>query len=572
MDSKVRKVKKYEEELQKAITLPTIMQRDIDMDDKSDRLRNLLFKCMINVKAIMMEYLRKTSYNNDDDTEVDSPHFDEWIHDVMGNAVSDKSSLELLDGEEDQHNNYEPHLNTFLNKKSNNDQQQGSNRLLLLAQTLSILNECLMIIDHRSSYAAWVQLIKFMENVGDRFVLQALRANYITPQRFEPDYFPKHCMKRYLLLDVLKEYQQDDFKVLIFVKTRCGVYELAKFLAESPQVNHFVKVGTLLGHGASTGVNNTVGGMSSNKQQGVLSEFKQGTVNVLIATSVAEEGLDVPSCKLVIRMDGIDNALQLIQSRGRARMKQSDFICIHHKKSQDAKKLTRCLMQESKMLRAIDILNKAELYNDDVYLHSRNEFSTEQKGDIECSVNLAHIWEIIWYYNDIPTVVDPITEKVFSNIEKHKVISLLEVSCTRLLGVNPIYQVYKSGDAHKPSFLGSVIIKISNNEIGGEFKGATRMVFTADQSCGTMSEAKIRAAQIALEEFHKRDLIIYTQNSWSNIKSNVIEGENSESKDESSLSEDTMSSLRKVKRKKGAPMVKITAQVIDISVLANLVE
>lgn len=48
-------------------------------------------------------------------------------------------------------------------------------------------------------------------------------------------------------------------------------------------------------------------------------------LNVIVATSVLEEGLDIPSCNLVIRLDGIDNYPSYIQSMGRARQKSASF-------------------------------------------------------------------------------------------------------------------------------------------------------------------------------------------------------------------------------------------------------
>lgn len=49
-------------------------------------------------------------------------------------------------------------------------------------------------------------------------------------------------------------------------------------------------------------------------------------VNIIIATSILEEGLDVQSCNLVIRFDPSATVCSFIQSRGRARMKSSDFL------------------------------------------------------------------------------------------------------------------------------------------------------------------------------------------------------------------------------------------------------
>ncbi|KAF1730136.1 Dicer-like protein 1 [Beauveria bassiana] len=57
-----------------------------------------------------------------------------------------------------------------------------------------------------------------------------------------------------------------------------------------------------------------------------LNDFKHGNTNCLFATSVAEEGLDIPACDLVIRFDMCISAIQYIQSRGRARKASSVYI------------------------------------------------------------------------------------------------------------------------------------------------------------------------------------------------------------------------------------------------------
>ncbi len=58
-------------------------------------------------------------------------------------------------------------------------------------------------------------------------------------------------------------------------------------------------------------------GMSQKQQKEVLERFSRGEFNVLVATSVGEEGLDVPEVDLVVFYEPIPSAIRSIQRRGR---------------------------------------------------------------------------------------------------------------------------------------------------------------------------------------------------------------------------------------------------------------
>lgn len=58
-------------------------------------------------------------------------------------------------------------------------------------------------------------------------------------------------------------------------------------------------------------------GYSQKKQIEILNQFRNGDINVLIATSVAEEGLDIPNVDTVIFYEPIPSEIRLIQRRGR---------------------------------------------------------------------------------------------------------------------------------------------------------------------------------------------------------------------------------------------------------------
>jgi len=57
-------------------------------------------------------------------------------------------------------------------------------------------------------------------------------------------------------------------------------------------------------------------GMTFRTLEDVLYYFKDGLHKILIATSVAEEGLDIRKCNYVIRYLHVTNDIARIQSRG----------------------------------------------------------------------------------------------------------------------------------------------------------------------------------------------------------------------------------------------------------------
>ena len=57
--------------------------------------------------------------------------------------------------------------------------------------------------------------------------------------------------------------------------------------------------------------------MSQKEQKQMLDDFRAGLFNVLVATSIGEEGLDIPRVDLVIFFEPIPSAIRSIQRRGR---------------------------------------------------------------------------------------------------------------------------------------------------------------------------------------------------------------------------------------------------------------
>ena len=57
-------------------------------------------------------------------------------------------------------------------------------------------------------------------------------------------------------------------------------------------------------------------GMTACAQEDVIKFFRDGKHKVIIATTVAEEGLDIKKCSLVIRYQHVTNETSRIQAKG----------------------------------------------------------------------------------------------------------------------------------------------------------------------------------------------------------------------------------------------------------------
>jgi len=69
-------------------------------------------------------------------------------------------------------------------------------------------------------------------------------------------------------------------------------------------------------------------GLTQKEQINIIQDFKKGVYNVLIATSVAEEGLDIPSTDLVVFFEPVPSEIRSIQRRGRTARKMAGKVII----------------------------------------------------------------------------------------------------------------------------------------------------------------------------------------------------------------------------------------------------
>ena len=114
--------------------------------------------------------------------------------------------------------------------------------------------------------------------------------------------------------------ENNNSRVLVFCHFRDSVNNIVRFFKD----DEIIKAHKFVGQ-ATRGSDK---GLTQKEQINLLEEFKEGIYNTLIGTSVAEEGLDIAECDLVIFYDVVPSAIRSIQRRGRTGRKKEGKVCI----------------------------------------------------------------------------------------------------------------------------------------------------------------------------------------------------------------------------------------------------
>lgn len=108
-------------------------------------------------------------------------------------------------------------------------------------------------------------------------------------------------------------------RVLIFTQYRDTAQHIVELL-----IKNNIKASKFVGQSKRQGDP----GMKQEEQNIILEKFTEGEFNVLVATSIAEEGLDIPEVDLVIFYEPIPSEIRHIQRRGRTGRKNIGSVLI----------------------------------------------------------------------------------------------------------------------------------------------------------------------------------------------------------------------------------------------------
>ncbi|XP_071894438.1 endoribonuclease Dicer isoform X1 [Anas platyrhynchos] len=119
---------------------------------------------------------------------------------------------------------------------------------------------------------------------------------------------------------------------IIFVERRYTAVVLNRLIKEAGKQDPelaYISSNFITGHGIGKNQpRNKQMEVEFRKQEEVLRKFRAHETNLLIATSIVEEGVDIPKCNLVVRFDLPTEYRSYVQSKGRARAPISNYIML----------------------------------------------------------------------------------------------------------------------------------------------------------------------------------------------------------------------------------------------------
>ncbi|XP_031569525.1 interferon-induced helicase C domain-containing protein 1-like, partial [Actinia tenebrosa] len=177
---------------------------------------------------------------------------------------------------------------------------------------------------------------------------------------------------------ILKFHEEDkekgrkgETKGILFTRTRDSTVGILGWISDTKELKEILKPKPLVGAGDGEV------GMTQGEQEAIIEEFKKGEVNILIATTVAEEGLDIGDCNFVIRYNMAGNEISSVQSRGRIRADEGNYVYLGDKRSRGVHREQLNQYREILMASAVS----------DVQQMSRDEYKKKiesiQKKDVQ---------------------------------------------------------------------------------------------------------------------------------------------------------------------------------------------
>ncbi|XP_030198195.1 ATP-dependent RNA helicase DHX58 [Gadus morhua] len=324
--------------------------------------------------------------------------------------------------------------------------KQGKRLLAQCALHLRQYNNALLINDTLRMEDAYKSLGDFYATKAntaidktDRFLIELFRKNQerLSSLSIDVRYAnPKMAQLQTTLLNQFGE--STSSRGIIFSKTRLSTNCLLDWVSNNPAMQK-ANIQAAILTGAGSGNNS----MSQNQQKDTIRNFRNGTLNLLISTSVAEEGLDIQECNLVVRYGLLTNEIAQQQAMGRARANDSVYAVVAQRGS---KEVVREFVNDNRVKSMTEAIAEIQKMT---HMEFRKKITEIQKVSIMCLIRAAKNLQERKSVNSA-TVIKIICRNCFTPVAMGSDIQLLDNS--HYVNVNPNFEIYYNtgGEFHLP--------------------------------------------------------------------------------------------------------------------------
>ncbi|MFQ5531217.1 MAG: DEAD/DEAH box helicase [Candidatus Nanoarchaeia archaeon] len=229
---------------------------------------------------------------------------------------------------------------------------------LLETQTLTSFNKYLKKLFNEASKQKSKGVVKLVAKPEFNFAYSSSNELLIKEQEH-----PK--IKK--VLEILKQeiLKNENFKAIVFTQFRETATTISKNLNSLLDTN--IKAKVFVGQAKKSsedplkksGESTTYTGLSQKQQKKIIQDFADGKINIICATSIGEEGLDIPEVNAVIFYEPVPSAIRKIQRAGRtARLMKGKLIVLITKNTRDETFHYVARSREKKMHSAIHTIKK----------------------------------------------------------------------------------------------------------------------------------------------------------------------------------------------------------------------
>jgi ERCC4-related helicase len=196
------------------------------------------------------------------------------------------------------------------------------------------------------------------------------------------------------LEQTLLERKDKNLRAIVFVQQKITTHILSHFINTNTQLG---KADLRATHLYATDSPATASyKMTRSESKKNIESFRLGTACVLVTTTVAEEGMDVPEANCVIRYDTMQTPVSYVQGRGRARQENSDFIVMKQFPGRSIHSLGAAEVHQHTLVRDFEPNHEAdnlELQSKQILVERKARETLMRVGTVEQAMETLHTYK-----------------------------------------------------------------------------------------------------------------------------------------------------------------------------------